>query len=102
MRLLKLKNNDLRELLLRPLQEQFNTSMNEQGITPESQPDIYQQQLEIFQNFPSSKVYSKEYRLEIEKWANHQIQINKNDLNSITLKEKYYEIKSYVIFHLFI
>lgn len=76
--IIEAKNNDLRELLLRPLQEQFNTSMNEQGITPESQPDIYQQQLEIFQKLPQvQKYYSKEYRLEIEKWANHQIQIDK-------------------------
>ena len=49
---LEKKNELIRQILLQPLQAQFEASMQEQGINPESQPDIYQQQLELFQQLP--------------------------------------------------
>ena len=73
--ILEEKNNVLRQLLLQPLQAQFDEDMSAQGIDPKS--DAYQQQLKLFQEMPKvQKYFSKEYRLEIEKWANHQLQLD--------------------------
>lgn len=69
------KNNMLRQILIQPLQEQFNAGLESQGITENSQPDVFQQQQEIFQQLPQVQKYmSKEYKLEVENWANHTIQ----------------------------
>ena len=71
------KNNIIRQLLLEPLQAQFNQSLMDEGISPETQPDIYQQRQEIFQQLPVVQKYmSKEFRLEVEKWANNQLEID--------------------------
>lgn len=71
------KNQMLRQMLIQPLQEQFDAQLSEQGITPESQPDVFQQKQELFRQMPQvQKYFKKEYRLEIEKWANHQLKID--------------------------
>jgi hypothetical protein len=71
------KNQAIRQLLLEPLQIQFNDNLAQQGITQEEQPDVYQQQMEIFNKLPQvQKYYQTSYRLEIEKWANHQLEID--------------------------
>ena len=76
-RLIEEKNNMVKQLLLQPLQEQFNASMEQQGITPETQPDVYQQQQELFLQMPVVQKYmAKTYRLEVENWANHTIQMD--------------------------
>lgn len=83
------KNNILRSILLQPLQEQFNSSLQSQGITPETQPDVYQQQQEIFQRLPEVQKYmSKEYRLEVEKWANHVIQHDNRRFKMIDVEKQ--------------
>lgn len=71
------KNNLLRQMLIQPLQEQFNADLESQGITPETQPDVYQQQMEMFQQMPKIQKYmAKEFRLEAENWANHTLQMD--------------------------
>lgn len=76
-RVVEEKNNMVRQLLLQPLQEQFQAELDQQGITPESQPDIYQQQQELFQQMPQVQKYmAKTFRLEAENWANHTIQMD--------------------------
>ena len=69
------KNNLLRQLLLEPLQEQFNAQLEQEGISPDTQPDIYQQRMQMFKQMPIVQKYmAKEYRLEVENWANHTLQ----------------------------
>lgn len=69
------KNNALREMLIAPLQAQFDAGLQAQGIEPGT--DVYAQQQEIFRTTPKiQEYYSKEYRLEIEKWAAHQLEID--------------------------
>jgi hypothetical protein len=71
------KNNMLRQLLIQPLQEQFNAQLEQQGVTQQSQPDVFQQQQELFQQMPKVQKYmAKEFRLEVENWANHTIQLD--------------------------
>lgn len=71
------KNNIIRQLLINPLQEQFNFNLKNQGITQESQPDVFAQQQEIFQRLPQVQKYmSKTFRLEVENWANHTLQMD--------------------------
>jgi len=74
------KNQILRQILIQPLQAQFEAQMDAQGI--EQGTDVYQQQLELFQQLPQvQKYFSKEYRLEVEQWANHQLQIDERRFN---------------------
>jgi hypothetical protein len=76
-RIVEEKNNLVRQLLLQPLQEQFDAEMNAQGITPETQPDVFQQQQELFLQMPQVQKYmAKTFRLEVENWANHTIQMD--------------------------
>ncbi len=76
------KNQLIRQMLIQPLEDQYNQQLSEQGITPQNQPDVYQQQMELFRQLPQvQKYYSKEFRLEIEKWANHQLQIDEQRFN---------------------
>lgn len=80
--ILEQKNNQIKSLLISKAKELFDNQLLEQGITPESQPDIYKAQLEIFQALPKiQEYYSFDYRLEIEEWANHRVQINKHKHN---------------------
>jgi len=85
------KNNLIRSILLEPLQQQFNASLQQQGITPESQPDVYQQQLQMFERLPQVQNYmNKEYRLEVEKWANHVIQLDNRRFRMLELEKKFF------------
>lgn len=69
------KNNMLRQILLEPLHQQFMAGLDEQGITQEEQPDVFEQQEQMFYKLPQVQKYmSKEYRLDVETWANHTIQ----------------------------
>lgn len=71
------KNKTIRELLLQPLRLQFEDNLSQQGINPQEQPDVYQQQLEIFEKLPQvQKYYQKSYRLAIEEWANNQLELD--------------------------
>lgn len=83
------KNQKLRDLLIGPLQEIFNSQLEEQGITQESQPDVYQEQYKLFQEMPKvQKYYSKDFRLEVEKWANHQIQLENKKYNMHSIEKQ--------------
>ena len=76
--ILEQKNQQIRSLLIGKATEIFNAQLESQGVTPESQPDLYNQQLQIFQSLPKIQdYYTTNYRLEIEDWANHRIEINK-------------------------
>lgn len=73
--ILEERNDMLRQLLLQPLEDQFNQQMSEQGVQPGT--DIYQQQQALFQQMPKVQKYmNKEFRLELEKWANNQLYID--------------------------
>jgi hypothetical protein len=70
------KNNTIREMLLQPIRLQYEQSLSQQGITPE-QPDVYQQQMELFEKLPQvQKYYQKTYRLAVEQWANNQLELD--------------------------
>jgi hypothetical protein len=43
------KNGDIRNLLVSSAMQFFNQDLEAQGITPESQPDVYEEQIKIFQ-----------------------------------------------------
>lgn len=76
-KVLEEKNNMVRQLLLQPLQEQFYAELESQGITQETQPDIFQQQQQLFLQMPQVQKYmAKSFRLEVENWANHTIQMD--------------------------
>lgn len=76
--ILEQKNQQIQSLLISKAKEIFDVQLEQQGITPETQPDIYNQQLQIFQDLPKIQdYYTTNYRLEIEEWANHRIEINK-------------------------
>jgi len=78
--ILEQKNELIRQILIQPLQAQFDEQMSAQGI--EQGTDVYQQQQELFQQLPQvQKYFSKEYRLEVEQWANHQLQIDERRFN---------------------
>lgn len=86
--ILELKNNDVRNLLVTKAQEIYNQNLEGQGITQETQPDVYQKQMEIFQALPKvQKYYGTEFRLTVENWANHKLQIAKRK-HSIAQLEK--------------
>lgn len=71
------KNEEIRQLLLSPLQQQFEQDLVNQGIDSENQPDVYQQQMQLFQSLPKvQEYYSKHYRLGVEKWASNQMFID--------------------------
>lgn len=76
--ILEQKNEQLKSLLISKAKEIFDFQLEQQGITQETQPDIYQKQLEIFQALPKiQEYYSMDFRLEIEEWANHRLEIDK-------------------------
>lgn len=80
--IIEAKNNQIKSLLISKAKELFDNQLLEQGVTPENQPDVYKAQLEIFQNLPKiQEYYSFNYRLEIEEWANHRIQVSKHKHN---------------------
>lgn len=79
---LEQKNNQIKTLLISKAKELFDFQLEQQGVTPETQPDVYQKQLEIFQALPKIQdYYNVNYRLEIEDWANHRIEIDKQKHN---------------------
>lgn len=83
------KNNILRQLLIQPLQEQFNAQLEQQGVTPETQPDVFQQQQELFQQMPKVQKYmNKDFRLECENWANHTIQMDQRRFKMADLEKQ--------------
>ena len=87
--ILENKNNQIRELLISKAAEIYEAEMNAQGIDAESQPDLYQKQMEIFQALPKIQKYnSTEYRLTVEQWANHRIENDsrKHNINEISKK----------------
>jgi hypothetical protein len=72
--ILEKKNQEIRNLVVGSAMEIFNSDLEDQGVTSETQPDVYQKQLEIFQNLPKiQKYYNSDYRLSVEQWANHAI-----------------------------
>lgn len=76
--ILESKNQQIRSLLISKAKTLFDVELESRGITQESQPDLYEQQLQIFQALPKiQEYYNTDYRLEIEDWANHRIEINK-------------------------
>lgn len=85
------KSNILRQLLVQPLQEQFNFDLEQQGITQESQPDVFAQQQELFRQMPKVQKYmAKEYRLEVEKWANHTIQLDNRRFKMSDVEKEFF------------
>lgn len=71
------KNEQIRNLLISKAKELFDFHMEEQGVTPENQPDVYKQQLDIFMALPKiQQYYSTDFRLDVEDWANHRIEID--------------------------
>lgn len=86
---LRQKNDQIRSLLISKAQELFDAQMQAQGITPQTQPDVYQKQLEIFQALPQiQKYYSTDYRLEVEQWANHRLERDKRRFQFPSLEKK--------------
>ena len=51
------KNEQIRNLLISKAKELFDFHMEEQGVTQESQPDVYKQQLDIFMALPKIQQY---------------------------------------------
>lgn len=85
------KTNILRQLLIQPLQEQFNFDLEQQGVTQESQPDVFAQQQELFRQIPKVQKYmAKEYRLEVEKWANHTIQLDNRRFKMQDIEKEFF------------
>ena len=76
------KNEMVKSLLINQLKEIYEFNLEQQGITPETQPDVYQKQMEIFQALPKVQdYYSTDFRLEIEQWASHRMEIDKQKHN---------------------
>ena len=85
------KNQELRNLIVEPLERMFIQRVQEQGITLEEQPDVFNQQYEMFKKMPEiQQYYAKEYRLEIEKWANHQIALDDRKFNMPFLEKQFF------------
>jgi len=79
------KNSQIRNLLVSKAFNQYNGNLEAQGITPETQPDVYQEQIQIFQALPKiQKYYNTEFRLTIEQWSNHRL---KSDEKKHSMKE---------------
>jgi len=67
------KNEMLRQAIVGPLQQQYQAELQEQGVPA----DQMQDQMNLFMQMPKIQNYmTKDFRLDIEKWANHQIQID--------------------------
>ena len=80
--ILEQKNEQIKSLLISKAKEIFDFQLEQQGVTPESQPDVYQKQLEIFQALPKiQEYYNTDFRLEIEEWANHRLTLDKQKHN---------------------
>lgn len=74
---LEQKNEMLRQLIIGPLEQQYAQGLAAQGVDPKTDPEGFEEKMNIFRTLPKIQEYmNKEYRLEIEKWANHQIQID--------------------------
>lgn len=87
--ILRQKNDQIRALLIGKAQQLFDIGLEEQGVTPESQPDVYQQQLEIFQALPHiQKYYGTDFRLEVEQWANHRLEGDEKRFQMKSLEKK--------------
>jgi hypothetical protein len=83
------KNEQIRNLLITKAKAIFDSHLQEQGITEETQPDVYNQQLQIFQALPQiQKYYSTDFRLEVEEWANHKLVTDKHRFNIPDLEKK--------------
>ena len=66
------KNEQIRNLLISKAKELFDFHMEEQGVTQESQPDVYKQQLDIFMALPKiQQYYSTDLRLDIVTGKQH-------------------------------
>ena len=69
--------------------ELFDFHMQEQGVTQETQPDVYKQQLDIFMALPKiQQYYSTDFRLDVEDWANHRIEIDTKKFYMKSLEKK--------------
>ncbi len=83
------KNDLIKNLLISKAQEIFNSTLDAQGINPETQPDVYNQQIQIFQALPKiQKYYNTEYRLTIEEWANHRLESDRHKHNLADLERR--------------
>lgn len=83
--IIEAKNNEVRTLLVSKLQEVFVQDLMAQELTPED----FQSQMEFFNKLPEvQKSYTKEFRLEVEKWANHQIELDSKRFNFQKLEEE--------------
>jgi len=85
--ILEERNNLLRQLIIKPLEQMFNQSMSDQGV--EEGTDIYEEQKRIFESLPKIQKYmNSEFRLTIEKWANNQIEIDRKRFRLKDLEKK--------------
>lgn len=86
--ILEQKNEQIKNLLISKAKELFDFNMEEQGVTPQTQPDVYQQQLDVFMALPKIQQYfSVDYRLDIEAWAAHRIEIDNQKHNMRDLEK---------------
>lgn len=70
-KVLEEKNQMIREMLIAPIKAIYEAEAGDD-------PDLYEQSMQMMQQLPEVQKYmAKEYRLEIEKWANHQMAIDK-------------------------
>lgn len=85
------KNSQIQQLLISKAAEIYNADLAQKGITPETQPDVYQKQMEVFQALPQiQKYYSMDFRLLIEQWANHRIERDKRRFQFDSIEKKFF------------
>ena len=76
--ILEQKNEQIKSLLISRALETYKFQLEQQGVTQETQPDVYNQQMQIFQTLPKiQKYYATDFRLDIEEWASHRLEIDK-------------------------
>lgn len=83
------KNDEIKGLLISQAMSVFNGQLAEQGVTEETQPDVYAKQLDIFQKMPKiQKYYATEFRLTVEEWANHKMNNMKRQFSMPAIEKK--------------
>jgi hypothetical protein len=92
--ILDFKNKQIQQLLVSSALKFYEGELEAQGITPETQPDVYEEQLKIFQALPKIQKYSStEFRLTVEQWANHRIENDKRRHNITEISKKAFRNK---------
>jgi hypothetical protein len=87
--ILDLKNQEIVNLLINKARQFYVNDLANQGVTQETTPDLFQEQMDIFQKLPKiQSYYNQKFRLSVEKWASIKMESAKRKFQFPSLERK--------------